>query len=203
MVEQLLPYSTNIHIINNNSTYKPLLDYLHLIEGTVTIHWASKNFGHTAHELAFFQEFHKNGKYFLTDPDLTLNKKLPSNFLDIFDQLSEQYQAHKVGFALNITDPNVSDELTNVPNTSAKQWEAKYWVDRIENPMYELYWADIDTTFCLVNTNYKGKPKIRVAGDFTCIHRPWMQGWRDEFLPDELLAYKQENISSTWLRNHW
>ena len=36
-----------------------------------------------------------------------------------------------------------------------------------------MYWADIDTTFCLINKNNLGSRDIRVAGNFTARHIPW------------------------------
>lgn len=43
-------------------------------------------------------------KFILTDPDLEFNENLPSNFIDILVDISENYQCYKVGFALDISD---------------------------------------------------------------------------------------------------
>ena len=49
----------------------------------------------------------------------------------------------------------------------------KFWNHKINDSNYELYKADIDTTFCLLNKNYKNEDRIRVAGIFTAKHLPW------------------------------
>jgi hypothetical protein len=61
-------------------------------------------------------------------------------------------------------------------NLTICEWEKQFWENRIEDAEYELYNADIDTTFCLINKNniLNGNDlKIRVAGDFTAKHIPW------------------------------
>ena len=53
-------------------------------------------------------------------------------------------------------------------------WEKQFWNDRFtHNKYYELYLADIDTTFALLNKNIPYQECIRVAGDFTAKHLPW------------------------------
>jgi hypothetical protein len=44
---------------------------------------------------------------------------------------------------------------------------------RLPNEQYELYIADIDTTFSLINKKNWLNPSIRIAGDFTCRHLPF------------------------------
>ena len=31
------------------------------------------------------------------------------------------------------------------------EWEIQYWENKINDKNYELYYADIDTTFCLID----------------------------------------------------
>ena len=50
--------------------------------------------------------------------------------------------------------------------------QKQYWVNKIENNNYELYFSPLDTTFCLFNKNYT-EQDIRIAGDFTMKHLPW------------------------------
>jgi hypothetical protein len=67
-------------------------------------------------------------------------------------------------------------------NQTIREWETQFWKKKIDasgdaaTAAYELYDADIDTTFCLMNkTNIMMgyDNKIRVAGDFTAKHIPW------------------------------
>jgi len=61
-------------------------------------------------------------------------------------------------------------------NLSIYDWEKRFWKNKIDDPDYELYEADIDTTFCLINKRNlyaTAGIQIRVAGDFTAKHIPW------------------------------
>jgi hypothetical protein len=201
MVEQLSNYSSNIYIIDNKSTYPPLVDYLKSIENKVNVLYMPENYGHRVY---MRDEIVKLGgeKYIITDPDLLLNPNLPQNFIDILSDLSDKYQSGKIGFALDITN-NIN---LNIKATDNKQtvvdWESQFWINKINDPIYELYYADIDTTFVLINKKYYKSVNeynaIRIAGNFTCIHRPWVINYEKDLLEDELDFYRKINISSTW-----
>ena len=199
-VEQLQKFSSNINIIDNKSTYPPLVEYLKSIENDVNVIYMDQNYGHTVY---MRDEIVKLGgdKYIITDPDLLFNPKLPQNFIDTLSTLSDQYEVGKVGFALDITN-NINHNINASDNKkSIVDWESQFWVNKIDHPEYEIYNADIDTTFVLINTKYY-KPgsysAIRVAGDFTCVHKPWVIGYENELLDGELNYYRNNNISSTW-----
>ena len=106
-------------------------------------------------------------KFILTDPDLELNKNLPSDFIERLAELSDKYNCEKIGMALDISEPD------KFFPTAPFQHESQFWKNRILNDAYELYEAAIDTTFCLVNKNGIYNYKIRVAGNFTATHLPW------------------------------
>lgn len=46
--------------------------------------------------------------FILSDPDLKLNSKMPSNFVDVMLELSNKYKTNKIGFALDISDFNTN-----------------------------------------------------------------------------------------------
>lgn len=199
MVEQLEPYTDNIYIIDNKSTYPPLIDYLKEIDGMkVKVLWMPENYGHKVYErdeiIALGGE-----KYIVTDPDLLFNPNLPKNFIDILSELSDKYKTNKIGFALDTKDDiNLSKKYNG---KTLPEHESMYWTQRVPDPEYELYSADIDTTFALINRNYYRRGwrdnSIRVAGDFTCKHRPWLNGWEAELEPGELDHYLNANNKST------
>ena len=197
MVEQLQKYvsSNRIHILDNKSTYAPMVDYLISIESTVHVHRMDRNYGHKV--INKIDTFTTSKKYIITDPDLTFNKNLPTNFISTLEFISDKYKSGKVGFALDISSNVRLDVLYNGQNPI--EWESQFWRNRIDNSDYELYAADIDTTFCLINKDYIGNT-IRIAGNFTCIHRPWLIGWQDDIPKDELDFYKTNNISSCWIK---
>jgi hypothetical protein len=210
MVDQLMKYpNLQLYIIDNKSTYPPLVEYLKTIDGKhgVKVLYQDKNYGHKVYERPDIIAL-GGDKYIVTDPDLLLNDKLPHNFVDILSELSDQYKTNKIGFALDIKNNiDMSKFLDSSKTITIDSNEAKYWKDRIEHPTYELYKAPIDTTFSLINKKYykpgKLDDSIRIAGNFTSVHRPWLNNMEQELLPGELDYYlNKDNISTTLNRWH-
>jgi hypothetical protein len=171
-----IDYYKDIIILNNASTCIDTIEYLKNVKVTVYnnprnlgpwITWDNNN--HIYNVLP--------DKFILTDPDLKLNKNIPSNFVEILATLSDKYKTTKIGLALDISDHDKFHTTTSyMANLTICEWEKQFWENRVEDAEYELYNADIDTTFCLINKNniLNGNDlKIRVAGDFTAKHIPW------------------------------
>src|SRR5690606_21463109 len=83
----------NIVIIDNNSTYPPLLEYYDKIKGKIVIEMMSDNLGH----MVFFEnktllDKYGSGYYCITDADIRPNENLPDNFLDTLIQTLDKYQ---------------------------------------------------------------------------------------------------------------
>lgn len=120
--------------------------------------------------------YHLLPNYFVvTDPDLQLNLNLPRDFLEQLLKLSTLYQTYKIGMALDISEPNL---MFNYPDyacgKSIVEHETQFWSTKLENNEYDLYVAEIDTTFALYNKSVpENGPKIRVGGNFTARHLPW------------------------------
>jgi hypothetical protein len=127
-------------------------------------------------------------KYILTDPDLEFNSELPSNFIEQLVELSDKYNTCKIGFALKLDDFDKMYQGIYCHNQTILQWESQFWPgskgnNKIESEIdYELYYAPIDTTFCLISKNnqneywFSGKDRgqeIRVGGKFLARHLPW------------------------------
>jgi hypothetical protein len=131
---------------------------------------------------------------------------MPKNFAEIFLNISNKYKASKVGSALDISDSN-----NFIPDFGTEKYnhEKQFWLNKIDDPDYELYYATIDTTFCLVNLNYPLTysgyfgTHIRVAGDFTAKHLPWYNNYMKDNVPKEELDYLVKmNKSSTLLQTN-
>ena len=212
-VDQLLRYPNPIIILDNHSTYPDLLHYYDYIENElgdrVTVKRLLENYGHTVY---LKRKDLLPQLYILSDPDLQLNPKMPNNMAEILLSISNKHRVHKVGLALDISD---SDKFKYIPGYGTKtmelggevrepehitieQWERQFWNKPIKDPNYELYKADIDTTFCLVNWRFNnGRESIRVAGNFTCKHLPWYKDFIEDNIPKEELSYLQKNNKSS------
>jgi hypothetical protein len=154
-------------------------------------------------------------KILLSDPDLKLNHKMPTDFIKYLNDLSEQYKIGKVGLALNIDSEKINaNKIIAHENViyTIQEWEEKYWEKQMGNldngdPFYQ---ADIDTTFCLVNFNFfeineelKG---IRVAGSFTADHIPWLkepnlsEQIRTSYFNNKVSNWEEPNSNVEWLK---
>lgn len=182
-------YYANIIILNNTSTCPETIAYLQSVSsvssGGVSV---INNIGNLGPWITHLNNRHiydlLPDKYIITDPDLKLNEKIPCNFIEILANLSDTYKTAKIGLALDISDHEQFHTTKEyMANQTIREWESQFWKKKIATDTsatayaaYELYDADIDTTFCLMNkTNImRGYDnKIRVAGDFTAKHIPW------------------------------
>jgi hypothetical protein len=203
-VPQLQRITNKVIILDNASTYPPLLVYYEEIQRElgekIEIRKMTENYGHNVwkRELSTLPSV-----FGLSDPDLELNPEMPDDCLEQFLAISNKYCQRKVGAALDISEP---DKLIKSNNyccgKSIYEWELQLWRNRQPDNTYELYNDGIDTTFCLVNTSFeKGEHNIRVAGNFTCKHLPWYIDYIKDYVPAEEQAYwRQGNRSSTILR---
>lgn len=201
-IQQLKSIKNNIIILDNKSTYGPMFDYYKEIKkelgSKIEIRLLDKNYGSNV----CFKLSHTLPKiYILSDCDLQLNPRMPRNVSDILYKLSNKHKAYKVGLALDLSDKEKFLECSNyTKGQTIYEWEKKYWANPIQDENYELYNAEIDTTFCLINNNYTEGIHIRIAGDFTAKHLPWYKNYIKNNIPeDELKSWKKGNNSSSIL----
>ena len=196
MVDWLKKYGfNNIHIVDNQSSYKPLLNYLN--KSDCVVHHMDKNYGHTViWDSGKFDDIIKKQCYIVSDCDIAPNKKLPTDFLKYLYEILDKYPyITKVGFALNIK---------NLPNTeknkTVKKWESQFWQNQIDK---DLYLANIDTTFALYRP---GKIKmhsdtfysaVRIAGNMTATHLPWVETTENS---ESAFYKKTANSSASWTK---
>lgn len=188
----------SIVIIDNNSTYPPLIEYYKSLEN-VTVERMDDNYGHNV----FFEnknllKKYGQGFYFLTDPDVIPNDNLPDNFAEIMLKKLIKYYltVNKIGFALRIDD--IPDYFPAKKN--AIEWEKKYWEVEIEK---NIFYGDIDTTFALYkpfskkNNKISDKAALRMAGDYIARHYGWYVNPL-KLTTEQEYYQKKANSSSSW-----
>jgi FkbM family methyltransferase len=209
MVNQLRALGCHkLIILNNQSTFPPLVEYLEALKSTATVIDLDCNQG-PRHLLESSLAFSMLPNYFcLTDPDLQLNPELPKDFLVKLVQLTEELKVGKAGFSLDISD---SSEMRQEKFTIAGQsyhiwdWEQQFWQQPIQSSTQEspVYQAAIDTTFALYNKKYFDPNSlfnaVRVAGNFTCKHLPWYQN--NHLPPQEEAFYRETSQFSYYFRS--
>ena len=206
-VSQLLKYDNPIIILDNHSDYPELLDYYKEIKtelkDRIDIRMLDKNYGHKVY--ITLKDTLPN-VYILSDPDLQLNDDMPKNFSEILLKLSDKYKSYKVGVALNIEDHDKFIKCDNyTKDKNIHDWELQFWKNKINDDEYELYYADTDTTFCLINNNYNynnnhNNNNIRIANNFTAKHLPWYEDYiKNNISQKEIDHWKSNNKSSSIL----
>ncbi len=186
---------TNVYIIDNLSTFPPLLEYYKTCR--YTVFRLDQNIGMTALWSSGIYRRFRNDFFVYTDSDVVPIEECPDDFLLFFLNTLKKYKlAQKVGFSLKIDD---------LPDCYAMKedvifWE-KHFFDRKRDDF--LYWAPIDTTFALYRPYGKRKhanyniEMYRTAFPYMARHLPW---YIDSENPDDENQYymKQTLIKTSW-----
>lgn len=183
---------TNIIILDNDSTYPPLLEFYK--ETSCRVVYLKQNLGFMAlWKSRFFKEI-RNNYYVYTDSDILGVDECPDNFMEIFYNLMKKYKwTEKVGFGLKIDDlPDHFDKKDEV----AKH-EEFFWRYPLEKDVYR---ARIDTTFALYRPFHWGGHwlnGIRTAGSLSAKHLPWY------FDSSKLTEEDEYYFSHCKAKTHW
>lgn len=187
---------TNIQIIDNNSSYPPLLEYLKNTKHKV--HFLNQNLGHKAFwECGKFDDIIQNEYYVVTDPDVLPIDNCPDDFIELFYEiLQKNPDFTKAGFSLKIDDIPIENEQRNF----IINWEKNFYKIGIQYKFKELtfkiYDSEIDTTFALYKPNKNpildcGKA-IRTDYPYECRHLPWYKNSKQSLNEEDL--YYQETV---------
>lgn len=171
---------TEIHLIDNDSTYPPLVELLSTTPHHV--HRLGRNLGHRSPWLSgIVQRTARDRFHVVSDPDVIPDPECPTDALDHFRVLLEAHpDIHKAGFGLRIDDLPGHNPLT----PDIIEWESRFWSEEIEPGVYR---APIDTTFAL----YRPLPHrasdslaLRTGAPYLARHTPWYLDPND-LAPDE------------------
>lgn len=182
----------NLYVIDNASTYEPLLEYYEM-KG-LRVFYLDTNVGYLALWRTRVGESFTHNHYVYTDPDIVPVPECPADFIGVFHELLTVVpDAQKVGFGLRIDD--IPDH--NPLKQSVVEHESRFW----QRPLAEnLYAASIDTTFALYRPRATGGwwlPALRTAGEYMARHLPW---YEDPARPDEELSFYARVIGA---QTHW
>ncbi|MGN0188380.1 MAG: glycosyltransferase [Candidatus Cryptobacteroides sp.] len=185
----------NIWIIDNASTYPPLLEWYRTCPYKVIL--LHENVGHISiFKTGLFKVF-RSSYYAYTDSDLEISEECPDDFMEKFITLLKKHpRAVKAGFALRLDDlPDHYDKKKEVV-----EWESQFWEKEVEPGVYN---APIDTTFAVYKPWFKGglvefsDLHFRVGPPYTMRHLPWYMDSRNPTGED--LYYLSRISTST----HW
>lgn len=158
-----------IVVIDNHSTYQPVLDYYQTLPKEIDVIMLGENLGPFAPWVSGIVDQYQNdeGFYVVTDSDVVPRAECPMNVIDVFKiVLGKNDNINKIGFSLDIF---------NIPETYSEKWEVinhelRWWQ---YSAGFSMYYAAIDTTFAL----YKKAVSIPYRYDKThdegdAFHRP-------------------------------
>lgn len=161
----------NIYIIDNKSTYPPLLEYYKTCPHKV-FH-LEKNMGMTSFWVTDIYKEFKNEFFVYTDSDIVLLDECPDDFMLVFLNTLRKYRyATKVGFSLKIDDLPEYYHLKEEVLDHEKQFF-------IHHQDEKLFWAPIDTTFALYRPRGKRRHAFfniemyRTDFPYMARHIPW------------------------------
>lgn len=185
MIDRLKSFGyKHIYILDNNSTYPPLLKYYKTVNAKVI--FLRQNIGYKAlWETDVFNQF-KNNYYVYSDPDILLQPDCPKDFVyQLYIYLNKYTGKEKAGVALKIDDlpdfyANKHDAISN---------ESVFWTKILEKDVYD---AMVDTTLALYKPLAFGNAEecgaIRVGGKLAAQHLTWYLDSGN--LSEEELYYK-------------
>lgn len=185
----------NIWIIDNASTYPPLIEWYRICPYKVVM--LNENVGHLSiFKTGIYRAF-RHSYYAYTDSDLEICPDCPDDFMEKFiGLLKRNPRVVKVGFSLKIDD---------LPDTFASkkevvEWERQFWTKEVYEGVFD---APVDTTFAVYKPWFKGglvnfrDKHFRVGPPYVMRHLPW---YIDEnSLSDEDKYYFSTIKTST----HW
>ena len=160
----------NIHIIDNASTFPPLLAYYD--HCPYRVHRLRENMGFLALWKSPVHKLFKKQYYVYTDSDVVPVDECPEDFMRVFfKKLNADPATLKVGFSLKIDDLPDHYEL----KSQVLAVEETYYYHKESDGFYK---ANIDTTFALYKPGAKGGANLyrkmyRSAYPYQARHLPW------------------------------
>jgi len=184
----------NIFIIDNLSTYPPLLEYYKTCK--YTLFRLDKNIGMNALWGSGLIKRFRNDYFVYTDSDMVPVEECPDDFLHVFLQVLRKHKlAQKVGFSLKIDDLPDCYAMKDLVISVEKEYY-RYQHEEL------LYRAPIATTFALYRPRakrihgYYYIEMYRMAYPYVARHLPW---YMDSKNPDEENQYYlNQKLVATW-----
>ena len=181
-----------IYIIDNCSSYQPLLDFYK--KTSYTVFRLDENVGFEAlWKTIIFQRF-CHSYYIYTDPDIIPDAACGIDAIARFYELLQKYpQVQKAGFGLRIDDlPNhypLKDKVL--------RWESKFWKSELEENVFN---APIDTTFALYRPGARGGSEleaVRTGPPYMARHLTWYVDF-DKLSDEERFYMLSAENSASW-----
>ncbi len=194
LVKWLVDTDQHVVVIDNASTYEPLLEWYRSTDTGVL----AKHIGENLGPYAFWQlGWHKteHRRFVVTDPDVVPSAECPHDLIAMMHRiLDNPMLIGKVGPSLRID--NLPDHYTKKQEVIT--WEQQFWDRPVQGT---AFYADIDTTFAMYEPGSEVRPAgecLRLMPPYSFEHIPW---YEDSANPTAEHAYYHEHARKEW--THW
>ena len=169
---------TSITIIDNHSTYLPLIEYYKTLDGVQMI-MLPQNEGHDVFWNRGYH-LHQTTRFIVTDPDVVPDLHCPLDLALKMHQVADRIPFSKVGPGLRIDNLPDHYHLKDLMLRS----ECGYWDESKRMPHGDAFFAQIDTTFALYEPGAGKWDGVHIRLDFPDVveHLPW---YDDSSQPNE------------------
>jgi hypothetical protein len=182
---------SRIIILDNKSTYQPMIDLLAQIDSKYEVIRLEENYG--PHYILRNPDYYKTlpDIFSLSDPDVEFPKNISGNFQEEMINVGIKYRFGKVGFAIEV--PSESEFLELVVNLDGKlrnmhEWEQQFWQNQIDKTSTgdPIFQTTLDTQFAIYNKEFFSPEErykaLRIGGKFTSKHLGF---YKESIVPKE------------------
>lgn len=172
LIEWLEGLDVRIFVLDNDSSYPPLLEFYETIRSNVEVIKLKQNIGNEAiyfwgGHLSFSERY-----YVYTDSDVVPKQECPKDLIEYLVKCKERHKhTPKIGVSLEINDLPPCFAFRN----EVIKWESKYWTEKEG----DLWRASVDTTFAIYDrmglaaTQHIVHGLLRTDRPYTARHLPW------------------------------
>lgn len=207
LIDRLLRLKQDkIVIVDNKSTYIPLLEFYDEIRSTFDIIYMKENYRARRSMGKVFSEFKDKynlarDNYIYTDSDVVPDEECPEDFVEVFSMILQKYHVEKVAFGLRIDNlPDCFAGKNFIIKQQKYRWESPF----IKDFGIELKQGGTDTTFSYRRANtipgLTGN-SIRTGRPYVANHLPWYMD-SDNLSEEEKYYFKTSSSNfSTFMRD--
>lgn len=194
-------HGDEIYLMDSDSTYPPLVDYLKTTKHNVLLH-PGENVGHTAGWKKHYFKTYANGRPFiLTDPDLYPVEECPTDVVDVMLEIINTVpfnKCRKVGMSLKIDDIPDHFNLKNEVIHHEKQFWTR-WDEKVN-----AWQHSVDTTFALYSPHaidyHSIDPAYRLPTPYTMRHLPWYVDTSNISEEEEYYRSRAHSTITNWCK---
>ncbi len=183
-----------LYLIDNASTFEPLLDYFSEVQSRIAVVRLAENVGHLAlWQWNLLDRLGLKPPFVYADPDMVPIEECPHDLVQhLLDVMLALPRIRKVGVGIVIDDLPEHYQFRD----QVQSWESQYWQKPLMPGVFE---AAVDTTFAIYrDAGPFTLEAVRTGYPYVMRHLPWYVV--SDTPSEELLYYRAhaKSASTTW-----